>query len=198
MVLHGRERAGSLQLNAINQNAVYKAADGEVFYKSGLQLQELIAELLDFRKQEQGHMRIKVREQNIVDFLYENYLLFREYAVHQKVDFKFNKTSDAIQVWYDAKQLQKVVNNLLSNAFQYTPAGGEIALSVRKGNGEVIVEVSDNGCGIESKDLHRISPKKRLPPTRARTWRPWNSNRQGMRGWKRWLPKRKTVRNTRY
>lgn len=125
-------------------------------YKSGLQLQELIAELLDFRKQEQGHMRIKVREQNIVDFLYENYLLFREYAVHQKVDFKFNKTSDAIRVWYDAKQLQKVVNNLLSNAFQYTPAGGEIALSVRKGNGEVIVEVSDSGCGIESKDLHRI------------------------------------------
>lgn len=125
-------------------------------YKSGLQLQELITELLDFRKQEQGHMKIKVCEQNIVDFLYENYLLFREYAVHKEIDFKFNKTNDTIRVWYDAKQIQKVVNNLLSNAFQYTPGGGEIALSVRKGNHEVIVEVSDSGCGIESKDLDKI------------------------------------------
>lgn len=125
-------------------------------YKSSLQLQELISELLDFRKQEQGHMKIKVCEQNIVDFLHENYLLFCEYAVQRNINFKFNKTNDNISIWYDAKQLQKVVNNLLSNAFRYTPPGGEIALSVRKGQGEVIIDVSDSGCGIESKDLNRI------------------------------------------
>ncbi|MBQ8501508.1 MAG: response regulator [Bacteroides sp.] len=126
-------------------------------YKSGLQLQELITELLDFRKQEQGHMKLKVTERNIVDFLYENFLLFREYAVHRKISLMFNKTNDSILVWYDAKQMQKVVNNLLSNAFQYTPEGGEIALSVRKGNNrEVIVEVSDSGSGIDSKDLDKI------------------------------------------
>lgn len=125
-------------------------------YKSGLQLQGLIGELLDFRKQEQGHMHIKVSEQNIVDFLYENYLLFREYATKKQIDFKFNKSNDLIPVWYDAKQLQKVVNNLLSNAFKYTQEGGEIALSVRKADGEVIVEVSDNGCGIDAADQEHI------------------------------------------
>ena len=125
-------------------------------YKSGLQLQGLIGELLDFRKQEQGHMHIKVSEQNIVDFLYENFLLFREYAAKKQIDFKFNKSNDTIAVWFDAKQLQKVVNNLLSNAFKYTQERGEIALSVRKGNGEVIVEVSDNGCGIDENDQEHI------------------------------------------
>ena len=91
-----------------------------------------------------------------MDFLYENYLLFREYAAKKKIDFKFNKSNDLIAVWFDAKQLQKVVNNLLSNAFKYTQDGGEIALSVRKGNVEVIVEVSDNGCGIDEKDQPHI------------------------------------------
>ena len=125
-------------------------------YKNGLQLRELITELLDFRKQEQGHMKIKVRQQNIVDFLYENYLLFCEYALRRKIEFKFHKTCDTILVWYDAKQFQKVVNNMLSNAFKYTADGGEVALSVRKGKGTVIVEVTDNGCGIEEKDQQRI------------------------------------------
>lgn len=125
-------------------------------YKNGLQLQELITELLDFRKQEQGHMKIKVRQQNIVDFLHENYLLFCEYAVRRKIAFTFNKTCDTIEVWYDAKQLQKVINNLLSNAFKYTADGGEVALSVRKDKEEVIVEVTDNGCGIEEEELRHI------------------------------------------
>lgn len=125
-------------------------------YKNGLQLQELITELLDFRKQEQGHMKIKVRQQNIVDFLHENYLLFCEYAVRRKIAFTFNKTCDTIEVWYDAKQLQKVINNLLSNAFKYTADGGEVALSVRKDKEEAIVEVTDNGCGIEEEELRHI------------------------------------------
>lgn len=125
-------------------------------YRNGQQLQELITELLDFRKQEQGHMRIKVCEHNLVDFLYENYLLFREYALRRHINFKFNKSNDHIAVWYDAKQMQKVVNNLLSNAFKYTPEQGEITLSVRRGHKEVIVEVADSGCGIAPDEMEHL------------------------------------------
>lgn len=125
-------------------------------YKSSLQLQELITELLDFRKQEQGHMKIKVNEHNIVDFLYENYLLFQEYAINKHIKFRFNKMNDIINVWYDVKQMQKVLNNLLSNAFKHTGSGGEISLSVRKGNHEVIIDVTDSGKGIAPKDIGKI------------------------------------------
>lgn len=125
-------------------------------YKNCLQLRELITELLDFRKQEQGYMTIKVREHNIVDFIYENYLLFQSYAAQRQIQFNFRKTNDVINVWYDTKQMQKVMNNLVSNAFKHTKEGGEISVSIRKGNREVIIEVTDNGSGILPKDIDKI------------------------------------------
>lgn len=125
-------------------------------YKNSLQLKELITELLDFRKQEQGFMTIKVSEQNIVDFIYENYLIFQEYALQRKINFKFYKSQDYILMWYDAKQMQKVMNNLISNAFKHTKEGGEISVSIRKGHKEIIIEVTDNGIGISSKDIEKI------------------------------------------
>ena len=48
------------------------------------------------------------------------------------------------------------MNNLLSNAFKYTKEGGEISVSIRKGNREAIIEVSDNGTGIQPKDIDNI------------------------------------------
>lgn len=125
-------------------------------YKNCLQLKELINELLDFRKQEQGYMTIKVKEGNIVGFLYEYYLLFQEYARQRKISFDFLKANENIPLWYDAKQMQKVVNNLLSNAFKHTPEGGRISLSVKKRNQEVLIEVTDNGTGIPPKDIEKI------------------------------------------
>lgn len=125
-------------------------------YKNGLQLRELITELLDFRKQEQGYMSIKVSEQNIVNFVYENYLLFAEYAAQRHIAFHFHKTSDAITAWFDPKQIQKVINNLLSNALKHTKERGEISVFVRKAHREVIIEVTDNGCGIAPQDIDKI------------------------------------------
>ena len=125
-------------------------------YKSCLQMKALINELLDFRKQEQGYMHIKVSEHNIVEFVYEHFLLFQEYAAQHGILFKFDKSSDDIRVWYDAKQMQKVINNLISNAFKYTPEGGSISISVRKRNQEVIIEVTDNGIGIHADELDKI------------------------------------------
>ena len=125
-------------------------------YKNSLQMRELITELLDFRKQEQGYMTIKVSEHNLVDFAYENYLLFQEYAAQHRITFNFHKSNDSILVWYDAKQMQKVINNLLSNAFKHTNDGGIISISIRKRNQEAIIEVTDNGTGIAPKDIQRI------------------------------------------
>ena len=125
-------------------------------YKNSIQLRELITELLDFRKQEQGHMKIKVSQHNLVNFLYENYLLFLEYANSQQIAFNFVKESDTLEAWFDQKQIQKVVNNLLSNALKHTPAQGSITLSIRKENGNAIIEVKDSGTGIEAKEADKI------------------------------------------
>lgn len=125
-------------------------------YKNSIQLRELITELLDFRKQEQGHMKIKVSQHNIIDFLYENYLLFLEYARTRQVELKFQKETEDLEVWYDQKQMQKVVNNLLSNAIKHTRPEDVITLSVGSEDGNAIIRVSDTGDGIDAKEIDKI------------------------------------------
>lgn len=101
-------------------------------------------------------MTIKVSEHNIVGFVYEHYLLFSEYAKLHQITFSFEKSSDDIRAWYDAKQMQKVMNNLISNAFKHTKNNGHISISVRKRNQEIIIEVTDTGSGIAARDIDRI------------------------------------------
>ena len=125
-------------------------------YKSSIQLRELITELLDFRKQEQGHMKIKVSSHNLVDFLYENYLLFLEYASSKQISFNFQKEADSIEVWYDQKQMQKVINNLLSNALKHTQAEDTISICMRTAANEAIIEIQDTGAGIHAEEIDKI------------------------------------------
>lgn len=125
-------------------------------YKNSIQLRELITELLDFRKQEQGHMKVKVSEHNIIDFLYENFLLFLEYASTKQINFKFIKGTDTLNVWYDSKQMQKVVNNLLSNAFKHTKEEDTITIQVDRTENEAIIKVNDSGTGIAPEDIEKV------------------------------------------
>lgn len=125
-------------------------------YKSSLQLQELITELLDFRKQEQGYMSIKVSEHNLVDFAYENYLLFLEYALQMQITFHFRKSDEQLLAWYDAKQMQKVMNNLISNAFKHVKEHNEITVSIQRTEEGALIEVTDNGSGIAPEDIDKI------------------------------------------
>lgn len=142
-----------LQMNTFTPNVYNRLLK---IYKSSIQLKELVSELLDFRKQEQGHMKIKVNEHNIVDFLNENYLLFLEYANIKNIHLQFKKSSDTLMVWYDQKQMQKVVNNLLSNAFKHTPAEGTIKIDIRQDDEYAILRISDTGTGIAAKDIDKI------------------------------------------
>ncbi len=142
-----------LQLQTFTPNVYNKILK---IYKSSLQLRELISELLDFRKQEQGHMKIKVSRHNIVSFLYENYLLFLEYASSKKINFNFKKECDNIEVWYDQKQMQKVINNLLSNALKHTKEEDTISIAVKKQNGNAIIEIRDTGAGIDAAEIDKI------------------------------------------
>lgn len=134
--------------------AIYSKVLG--IYKSSIQLRELITELLDFRKQEQGHMKIKVARHNLVDFLYENYLLFLEYASSKQISFNFHKEVDSIEVWYDQKQMQKVINNLLSNALKHTQAEDTIAIYLCTAGNEAIIEIRDTGTGIHTEEIDKI------------------------------------------
>lgn len=125
-------------------------------YKNSISLRELITELLEFRKQEQGHLKIEVRPHNIVSLVHEHYCLFNEFALTKEIGLVLEKDIDRLEVWYDQKQMSKVLSNILSNALKYTPKGGTIRLKVWARESEAIIEVADSGRGIPHKDLDKI------------------------------------------
>jgi signal transduction histidine kinase/DNA-binding response OmpR family regulator len=117
----------------------------------------LVNELLDFRKIEQGHFSLHVTENDIVPFAQSIYKSFEEFAHDRHINYVFCASEPSILCWYDPKQMEKVVLNLLSNAFKFTNADkGYVELRVGADDGHVVLQVLDNGIGIAKKDLSRI------------------------------------------
>lgn len=125
-------------------------------YKNSLSLRELISELMEFRKQEQGKLKIRVAPHNISFFINEFYLLFSEYASSKNINLSLNKDVERLEVWYDQTQMQKVLNNILSNSIKFTPEGGQISVRVYSTEASAVIEIKDTGCGIPEKDLKNI------------------------------------------
>jgi signal transduction histidine kinase/ligand-binding sensor domain-containing protein/DNA-binding response OmpR family regulator len=125
-------------------------------YKHSFQMRTLITELLDFRKLEQGYNKLHISERDLVSFVREIYLLFTEMAVKEKINYTFTSSSDTIICWFDAGQMQKVILNLLSNAFKFTKSQGFIEVSIEETDSEIRLEIIDNGVGIEKSELQHI------------------------------------------
>ena len=124
--------------------------------RNTLNMSNLINELLEFRKSEQGHLNIKASEVDLVKFLYEIYLSFSEYANYRHIKLNFDCSDEKIKVWIDQVQMQKVFYNLISNAFKFTPKEGTIMLSVNHISDKVFVKITDSGIGIASEALDKI------------------------------------------
>lgn len=125
-------------------------------HRNTLRMKRLITELLDFRKQEQGFEKFKYSKQDIYSFLDEIYLSFKEYARGKQIIFEYFNKDRSLDVWFDVVQLEKVIYNLLSNAFKYTPLGGTVSLSVQEYENSVMILISDTGIGIAEENLNTI------------------------------------------
>lgn len=116
-------------------------------------LLSLVNQLLVFRKLDSEHSQLSVSKQNVVSFLKKIFASFQEVARINEIDYHFLCDEPIIEVWYDSEKIEKVIFNLLSNAFKYTPRGGAISLTIQRTSTNLIVRVMDNGIGIEPK-LH--------------------------------------------
>ena len=125
-------------------------------YRNSAQLRNLISELLDFRKQEQGHTRIYVHHDDLALFLRETVMLFKEYATSNDIALELNVPT-SMPMWFDRKQMMKVANNLISNALKHTPQGGTVSVEAQaNADGMAVLKVSDTGSGIAPDDLKNI------------------------------------------
>ena len=125
-------------------------------YRNANHMRSLISELLDFRKQEQGYLKLKVECRDIIAFTKEIYMSFYEYALKEQITYKFDAPEQPVQLWFDPLQMQKVIINLLSNAFKYTDAKGTISVVIRIQPQHIAIQIKDSGIGIPPESIHRI------------------------------------------
>lgn len=161
----------TLILGPLNEMLSDKKIESGLKEKLGLlhqhagRLLHLVNQLLDFRKAETGKARLKVAEGNIVRFLKEIFLSFKEQARLKEINFSLEADTEELNVYFDRDKMEVVIGNLLSNAFKYTPEKGAIQISVsRKDPGESVlfeegrceIKVKDNGSGIPIDEKEKI------------------------------------------
>ncbi|RBQ02420.1 hybrid sensor histidine kinase/response regulator [Pedobacter miscanthi] len=116
-------------------------------------LMRLITELMDFRKAETGHLTLHVTEDDIIGFINEIFISFSHLAQTNGIQYEFIHDKENICLFFDKRQLEKVLFNLLSNAFKFCDKGGLISVSVTESDEEVSISISDNGVGIPPESL---------------------------------------------
>jgi signal transduction histidine kinase/AraC-like DNA-binding protein/ABC-type xylose transport system substrate-binding protein len=127
----------------------------EMVKKNAMRLLRLVNQLMDFRKIEEAKMKLKASENNITDFITEITNAFTEIANKKKISFRVDSKDTALKVWFDVNMLDKILFNILSNAFKYTNDHGSITVSVCKddSNTNTIIKVEDSGIGMGPETL---------------------------------------------
>jgi signal transduction histidine kinase/DNA-binding response OmpR family regulator len=122
----------------------------QLIRKNAIRLLRLVNQLMDFRKIEDRKMILKASEGDLVAFVYEVKNAFENVALRRKIDFRINTELKQLYVWFDPDMLDKVIFNLLSNAFKFTNDGGKIHLSITldEMKKHVLIQVEDNGMGM--------------------------------------------------
>jgi DNA-binding response OmpR family regulator/signal transduction histidine kinase len=129
--------------------------------RNSQRLLNLVNQLLELSKFESGKVKLQVSKHNIVPFLKNLVACFETLAIREHLDLTFHAEEQEILLYFDPEKLEKIILNLLSNAFKFTSAGGKITISVKKvpttseafPPGFVEISVCDTGIGIPENQL---------------------------------------------
>lgn len=163
-------------LSSVKGNTIIKE-QLNVMYRNAKYLLKLINELMDFSKMEVESIKIYASKIDLITFTHE--IISNFHFIAEKRNIKFNLFTDIqqIDVWIDKEILIKIINNLIYNAFKFTPDGGQIDIKIERGKGQrspefsnnfeikyegrtfdqyVSIIVKDSGIGISSQSIQSI------------------------------------------
>ena len=128
----------------------------EIIRKNSERILHLINQMMDLRKIDKGQMVMHMCETDMVAFVNEGYELFRQQAMTKNIDFEYQHDTETLPVWIDRNNFDKVITNILSNAFKFTPSGGHVLLSLTHTGHHAYISVKDSGIGIPKDKLETI------------------------------------------
>ena len=118
-------------------------------------LTQLVNEILDFRKVQNGKMELRLSDFNLTENMKQWIMLFSASAQKKHITISM-EAPDTILLRADQDKIERICYNLLSNALKYTSEGGKISLQAIKKDERVIISVTDSGCGISNNELPYI------------------------------------------
>ena len=139
-----------------------------MIHRNAQRILRLINQLMDIRKLDKGQMHLKFRETDMVGFINDLMQTFNYQAQKKNISFTFDKElpePDSLKVWIDLNNFDKVLMNVLSNAFKYTQEGGDIRILLKTGHNNAYrgalkeyfeIDITDNGIGIDEDKIEQI------------------------------------------
>lgn len=125
-------------------------------YNNALRLNKLISQILDIRKLDLDHFQPQCQQIELVSHFTRLSRNYRVLCRQKKLRFSFLHSSVEITANVDAAKVELIVSNLISNAYKYTPQGGQVSLSISDTPESVRFDVKDTGVGIGEADKERI------------------------------------------
>lgn len=134
-------------------------------YRNTERILLLINQLMDIRKIDKEQMFLKFQEIEIVEYINELTSIFEDQIQSKNIELHFHHELEHLRVWIDPKNFDKIIMNVLSNAFKFTPENGKIDIYLRIGqkNNEVNklheyfeITISDTGIGLNENEIERI------------------------------------------
>ncbi|TRX44815.1 response regulator [Bacteroides sp. HF-5092] len=131
----------------------------QLMYRNAQRLLHLVNQLLDFRKGEMSTHQLSLSEGDIISYVHSVCNSFLLMADKKHIQFSFFSGIDTFSMAFDADKIGKIVMNLLSNAFKFTPEGGRVTVMVEHvaGTPDILeIKITDTGIGISDVDKEHI------------------------------------------
>ncbi len=138
-----------------------------LMYRNSLRILRLVNQIMDMRKVDEGRMQLHFLETDIVFFIKDIMQSFNHMAVTRNIELSLSPASEVINLWIDQGNFDKIVFNLLSNAFKHTPDGGRIGIGISapRKNRETLspevaslveITITNSGSHIDTPDLDKV------------------------------------------
>lgn len=128
----------------------------EMIHRNASKLLYLVNQLLDFRKNEMAALQLMLSEGDIVSFVQNVCNSFLLLSERKNVNLTFYSAEPSLDMAFDSDKVSKMVMNLLSNAFKFTPDGGRVDVAVEHADDNIVIKVSDTGIGIKDEYKERV------------------------------------------
>ncbi|MDC8000575.1 response regulator [Aequorivita todarodis] len=139
-----------------NTEVPVKGKHLKVMKRNALRLKNLIDQILELSKLDQGQMKLQVAQGDIIQFLRSLIFSFESLTELKHINFQTHFPKTIANAYYDRDKLEKIVVNLLSNAIKFTPEHGKVSVLIEDSGKAVKISIADSGPGIKGDEVNKI------------------------------------------